>query len=230
MLDHYRRLYPEEVIGEAGGEGWIPDLPRRLGWDEAGLLSVLGDLEQAFGAQRRVYLTGFSAGGLLVYRMIVRHPDRLAAAVAVCPNFNFWNHDYRSGPESLADRAVPVRLVLGERDPLRRARFGGNFYPVSSLALLGVAGVAAGIVYLVWRRTRSRRRALTTGFLGAALVGLLVAGRWSGNEAQTNAAAHLLADLGYMNVRQTMVEGMDHDPAPKYVLAACETIRAGGGD
>jgi pimeloyl-ACP methyl ester carboxylesterase len=225
LLDHYRRLYPGEVIRDAGGDGWVPDLTRRLAWDEAGLLAVLDDLEQTFGTERRVYLTGFSAGGLLAYRMIVRYPDRLAAAVTVCPNFNFWNHGYNSGPASAEDRAVPIRLILGERDPLRRARLGGRFYPTSSLALLGVIGVAAGVVCLVWRRRRSRRRAFTPALLGGAVVGLLAAGRWSGNEAQTDFAARLLADLGYTDVQRTKIEGLGHDPAPEYVLTTCEEIR-----
>jgi hypothetical protein len=228
LLAHYRHLYPEEVIRDAGGEGWLRDVPRRLDWDEAGLLAILQDLEETCGAQRRVYLTGFSAGGLLVYRMIVRHPDRLAAAVAVCPNFNFWNHDYGKGRAVLEDRAVPIRLVLGERDPLRHARVGGPFYPASLLALLGVGCGIVGLVWIVWRRTQSRRRTVRAALLGGALVGLLIVGRWSGNEAQTDSAARLLADLGFTNVSRTTVEGLGHDPAPDYVVKAFEALRSSG--
>jgi hypothetical protein len=227
LLAHYRRLYPAETIRDAGGEGWLPDLTRRLVWDEAGLLAVLQDLERTCGAERRVYLTGFSAGGLLAFRMIVRHPDRLAAVVAVCPNFNFWNHGYQDAAASPEDRAIPIQVVLGRSDPLRHARFGGRFYPTSPAALLGAGCGAAGLVLLVGGRTRLRRRAVRAALYGVAVAVALAAGRWSGNEAQADAAVRLLADLGYTNVRRTMREGLGHDPAPEWVLEMFAASHAG---
>jgi predicted esterase len=226
LLSRYRALYSGEVIRDAGGEGWLPDVRRRLDWDEAGLLAVLSDLEATCGAERRIYLTGFSGGGHLVYRMVVRHPDRLAGAVAVCANFNFWDHGYRTGPPHPEDRAVPVHLVLGENDPLRHARYGGPFFPTSPAAVLGVAGVTVGILGLIWKKTRSRRGGVLAALLGVAVVAVLVVGRLSGNETQTDLAARMLADLGYTEIRRTTLPHLAHDPAPDHVLKTVLEIRA----
>lgn len=77
--ERYLRLYSDEEIRQAETD--------RLSWDEAGLLAVLDDIRKEFGSEDRISLTGFSGGGLLTYRMLLRHPERVAAAVPVCANF-----------------------------------------------------------------------------------------------------------------------------------------------
>jgi hypothetical protein len=216
VLAKYRSLYSTEVIRDAEGKGWLPNVRRRLDWDEAGVLAVLKDLEETAGVDSRFFITGFSGGGLLVYRMVLRHPERIAAAVAVCANFNFWGHGYSSARGSVADRTVPIQLVLGQHDPLRAARYGGRLYPSSPVALLGSACVMAVVVWVSARR--ARRRLWLSGLSMALIVGILWAGRYSGNEFQTDLAARLLADLGYTNVRRIVLPGLGHDPAPHFVL------------
>lgn len=214
-LDRYRQLYAPEVIQGAAGDGWFPDLRARLSWDEEGLCAILADLEVDQDAAPRIHLTGFSAGGLLTYHMILNRPERLAAAVLVCANFNFWDHDGpppRSSPE--AAHVVSVTVVEGGRDPLRSYRFGGAFLPSLPLTL-GLLGCAvAAVVYLLWRRKR-RATAVTLAFLGLVLAGLHVVNHGAGNEVQAAAAVDLLRNSGFSRVKHCVVADLCHDPAPE---------------
>jgi pimeloyl-ACP methyl ester carboxylesterase len=216
-LERYRRLYPEEVLREAGGIGLLPDVHRRLAWDEAGLLAILADLKRGEGGEHRVFLTGFSGGGLLVFRMIARHPDRLVGAAAVCPNFNFWDHGY-DRPPSPADRGVPVRVITGGRDPLRHYRVGGAFLPAPGVALSVVGCGTVAAACFVWPRTRRVRPVAGVLAAGVLLLLFILVGRWSGNETQADCAARLLRDLGYTHVERTTIPDLGHDPAARQVL------------
>jgi hypothetical protein len=227
VLDRYGALYTEGEIRHAGGQGLIPDVKRRLDWDEAGLLAILEDLRATFPVAPRVHLTGFSGGGLLVYRMIIRHPGLLAVAVPVCPNFNPWGHGYRDepGPPPLA-AALPVHVMLGADDPLRWYRLGGDFLPSPPRAMGLVICWGALLAGLEWKRAKRRPRVAAIVLLGLALLGAVEAGRWSGNEGQTDAALRLLHDLGYTNLSRSTEPGLGHDPAPERVV---RVIDEGGG-
>jgi predicted esterase len=216
-LARYRRLYSEEEIRRAGGQGLIPDVNRRLDWDEEGLLAFLEDLRTTLGTAPRIYLTGFSGGGLLVWRMIVRHPDQLALAVPVCPNFNCWGHGYCHWPPSRSAAALPVHVILGEKDSLRWYRYGGEFLPRPGRAVVLIGGLGALLGFLACRR-RKRRHVAAIAVLGLVLISAVEVGRWTGNEAQTDAAVRLLRDLGYTNVRRSTEPGVWHEPAPGHVV------------
>jgi hypothetical protein len=221
-LEHYRRLYPDEEIERAGGHGLIPDVNRRLDWDEAGLLAIIEDLEANYNASPRVYLTGFSGGGCLAYRMIVRRPDHLAAAAPVCPNFNFWNHGYRSQPGPCAPeaKALPIRVLTGERDPLRCYRFGGAFLPSPPIAISLAICLGAAVGCLVWRRSKKPVRAAAVAFLGVLLAGVFLVDHWAGIDVQTESALQLLKDLGYTNVERSSGAALGHEPAADQVVRA----------
>jgi alpha-beta hydrolase superfamily lysophospholipase len=227
LLDHYRRLYSADEIRRAGGLGLLRDVNRRLDWDEAGLLAILDDLRATFPVAPRVHLTGFSGGGLLVYRMIVRHADRLAAAVPVCPNFNFWGHGYRDGPGPPSGAAaLPVRVILGERDSLRRYRFGGDLLPSPGRAVVLVLCLGTLLGVLQWRKRKRWRRVAAVALLGLALIGLVEAGRLSGNEAQTDAALRLLRERGFRNVSRSTEPGLWHEPAAEQVMRVIDSTTA----
>lgn len=59
-LVRYSRLYPDDVIRAAGGEGLLPAIGARLDWDEAGLLAILDDLTSTFDAEPIAFLTAFA--------------------------------------------------------------------------------------------------------------------------------------------------------------------------
>jgi hypothetical protein len=173
-----------------------------------------------------VFLTGFSGGGSLVYRMVVRHPDRLAAAMPVCANFIFWNHGYRNeGNRSAEDRDDPVRVINGSRDAHGRYFIGGLLLPSLpwALGLVICGGTAAS--YGVWRRTRKPRRTATVAAGTVLLLVLIVVNRWAGIEVQTESAVQLLGDLGYTNVERTTIPDMGHEPAPERVVHVLTTLR-----
>ncbi len=216
VLRRYRRVYSDEVIHRAAGAGLFPDVNHRLDWDEAGLLAILDELGPS--SRPRAHLTGFSGGGKLVYRMLVRHPERLAAAVPVCPNFNFWTHGYRDA--AAPAEPIPVRILTGANDPLRHYRFGGAFLPAPPLAVVLCAGLVALLALVQWRRTRRWRKVAGVILLGLVLLALIEAVRWTGNDAQSDAAYRLLADLGHTDVQREVIADMGHDPAPGQVVRA----------
>jgi poly(3-hydroxybutyrate) depolymerase len=222
-LARYRRLYSEDVIGAAGGEGLVPAVGARLDWDEAGLLAILDDLQDCYDAEPRAFLAAFSGGGLAGYRMVFRHPDRLEAAALVAANFNFWGHGYRGtpGPPPADARRLPVYVLSCERDPLRPARTGP--YTLPALSGLGLASAA-----VCWRRAWGRRRWAGLAAVGGITAALGVAAHWSGNGTQAEAAAALLEELGYAGVRRELLPGVGHEPAAGEVLGRFWPVGEGG--
>lgn len=96
--------YPQEIIDEGS--------KNRLKWDEEGLLSVLEDLKREFNAEDKIFITGFSGGGLMTWRMIFRHPDMLAAAAPCCGNF-YISSEVSQAPER---ENLPVHAYQGDKD------------------------------------------------------------------------------------------------------------------
>jgi predicted esterase len=219
VLERYRQLYSADVIQAAAGNGWCFDLNARLTWDEAGLCGILADLEASHDIEPRVYLTGFSAGGLLTYHMILNRPEKLAAAVPVCANFNFWDHNCLTPHRSpVGERDVPVLVIAGGRDPLRWYRFGGERLPSPLVAfgLLGCAVAVAGV--FLWRRTRRAKTAVAMALVGVVLAALLVTNHGAGNEVQTSTALDLLRNSGYCRVERREIANLHHDPAAEHVF------------
>jgi poly(3-hydroxybutyrate) depolymerase len=220
----YAELYGEGLVRSVGGAGPIPDVRSRLAWDEEGLLAALADLRRRLPLEERVYVTGFSAGGILAWWLALRHPGLLAGVVPVCANHAFW----AVGPQDASrgngeTPAFRVRILSGERDPLRRSRIGLPMPPVGLSLILGVVA-AAGFGALVWRHPRRGRNLAAAGLGAALLVGALVAGRLSGNDAQCAIAVELLEGLGH-EVEWQHQPGMGHEPAPDLVLATIAAWR-----
>jgi predicted esterase len=209
MRAKYRRLYPDDLIDHVRGPSCAD-----LDWDEAGLLAILRDLHRDYDTEERFYITGFSGGGLLAYRMIFKHPDLLAGAAPECANF--FHPEYRSlkGRFSPADLNFPVHLIQGEEDHNRASTKASQFFstPLQELGLTTIAGVLAGGL-LGWWTGRwwpvGIVAVLTLGVL-AGFIGL----RRTGLDAQTDTAAELLRYLGYPNVKRTLVSGMGHEGRP----------------
>jgi pimeloyl-ACP methyl ester carboxylesterase len=224
IRQRYTALYGESLVGTVGGFGMIPDVRSRLAWDEEGLLAALDDLGRERAIEGRVYLTGFSGGGILAWWMTLRHPDRLAGVVPVCPNHAFWSvgeHDASPG-----GRSTPILVLSGERDSLRRSRVGLPMPPLGlTLVLALVVGVSAG--WVVWRRWRQARRVVAVELVLALLAAALWAGRMSGNDFQTAAAVGMVEHLGHP-VEWRSEPGMWHEPAPARVLEAVDRWRGEG--
>jgi poly(3-hydroxybutyrate) depolymerase len=225
MLEHFRKMYSQDEIHEAAGTGWLPDRNRRLDSDEAGLLAILADLREAHRIEPRIHLTGFSGGGLLVYRMVVKHPDLLASAIPVCPNF--WGRHYRDLPQASPDEsALPVRILLGEHDPLRNYRKLGELLPRPGIVMLCVAFASGILALLVWKKSKKWRQVIRIGVVGALLLGAIEAGRWTGIDAQTDAATALLSERGFTKVERLVLPGRQHEPAADQVFCIAEQLPA----
>jgi hypothetical protein len=60
---------------------------------------------------------------------------------------------------------------------------------------------------------------------GLLLVAAIAAVRWTGLDAQTDAAVGLLGELGCTNVERVLLPGRGHDPAADQVLLLAEQTR-----
>lgn len=97
--------YPQKLLDEVEKSG-------RLKWDEEGLLAILEDVRREFHGRDTFFITGFSGGGNLTWRMIFGHPEKLAGASPACANF------YMTGTISQAPEreTVPVKAFQGDKD------------------------------------------------------------------------------------------------------------------
>ena len=102
--------YPPELLQEIEAKGQA----HRLDWDEAGLLSVLEDVRKEFKGRKKIFITGFSGGGMLTWTMTMRHPDMVAAAAPSCGNFtpSIDNGKLPTPP----DPALPIIAFQGKDD------------------------------------------------------------------------------------------------------------------
>jgi predicted esterase len=216
MLDKYREFYPDELIRQFG------ELDGDLDWDEAGLLAIFKDLRTDFDAEAQIYITGFSGGGLITYRLIFKRPDLLAGAAPECANF--FNPEYRSYKcrFSREELNFPIHLIQGAQDhnrPSTRVSFLFST-PLQEFGLVLAVGLPLG--WLVWRKTRKIKWVAAVGLCTLLALGLFLVGRITGLDYQANTAAQLLHDLGYPNVKRTLIPGMGHEGRPGPVI---ETFR-----
>ncbi|MGE0432629.1 MAG: hypothetical protein AB7S36_10250 [Planctomycetota bacterium] len=102
--------YPAELLTEIEARGQA----HRLDWDEEGLLAVLADVRKEFKGRSKIFITGFSGGGMLTWTMVMRHPDMVAAAAPSCGNFtpSIDNGKLPTPP----DPALPIIAFQGKDD------------------------------------------------------------------------------------------------------------------
>jgi poly(3-hydroxybutyrate) depolymerase len=117
--EKYLEWYDEEAIALAEKD--------RFEFDRAGLVAILDELREEFGAAPKVCITGFSGGGNLTYQMIFRHPERLQAAAPACANFTRPSYANLKVP---ADHlGLPIHILTGAKDPHRQWTHGKEGVP-----------------------------------------------------------------------------------------------------
>jgi poly(3-hydroxybutyrate) depolymerase len=121
LRERYVATYGEATVQAA--------LASRLEWDEAGLVAVLDELADELGTSPKACMTGFSGGGLLTYRMILRRPDRLAAAAPACANFHGGVGVPLPAEATPEAKALQVSILTGADDPHRDFTFGNKAMP-----------------------------------------------------------------------------------------------------
>lgn len=104
-LDPKKYNYPKELLDEVERTG-------RMKFDEEGLLEVLKDVREKFGGEDKFWITGFSGGGMLTWRMVFGHPDLLNGAAPACGNFAMPG-EISGAPER---ETVPIKAFQGDKD------------------------------------------------------------------------------------------------------------------
>lgn len=102
--------------------------------DDVGfVMDVVADVEAQLEIDpQRIYLAGFSNGGMLAQRLACEHAERFAAVAAVSSGLAF--------PECAPSQPVPMLLVNGDADWV---------VPIGGSALTGVASLADSAAF--WR-------------------------------------------------------------------------------
>ena len=103
----YTKWYDAQTIKEATKDP--------LGWDEKALLALVAHLIKRYNAEDKVYITGFSGGGMACYMMIFKHPDLLAGAAPACANF-YRNYLHLRGRFKPDDLNFPIHIITGAKD------------------------------------------------------------------------------------------------------------------
>ena len=88
-------------------------------FDEQGVLAIVDDVEQIYHGQHSFFITGWSAGGHLTWRMIFTHPDRLAGAVLA--GANYAGRGITAVSDVPERERLPIKALQGDHDPLLAA-------------------------------------------------------------------------------------------------------------
>ena len=108
--------YPKSVLDAWDG--------RRLEFDGPGVDAVLAVLSKRFGADERVFVTGFSGGGNWCYWKLFMDPAHVRGAAPACANFS---GNGISGPPGAGEGGgPPVKLMTGAQDEHRDHVFGAK--------------------------------------------------------------------------------------------------------
>lgn len=113
-LDPKKYPYPKSLLEE-----WNA---KRTDFDGPGMEAILAILRERYGAEDKVFLTGFSGGGNYTYHKLLTDPAGVAGAAPACANYTKQGLDKApgAGPEG----GPPVHLMTGEKDPHRDLTFG----------------------------------------------------------------------------------------------------------
>ncbi len=115
-------VYDPEVLKEFETPG-----TGRLAFDGPGLVAVLDEVKARFGGEGKVFMTGFSGGGILTYWMLLQHPERMRGAAPSCANFG--GGGLEGAPGAGPAGGPPIRILTGEKDPHREFTFGDRNQP-----------------------------------------------------------------------------------------------------
>ena len=106
---HGKWYGPEITSKETFNSDTGISMPRRLQFDEPGIFALLKAVHQDFGGDK-IYVTGFSGGGIAAYLTMLEDPSDIAAAAPACANFFFE-------PPPQHGNGGPVLQLFGQNDP-----------------------------------------------------------------------------------------------------------------
>jgi polyhydroxybutyrate depolymerase len=117
--------------------------------DDVGFLAALLDkVEREYGIDpNRVYVTGFSNGGMMAYRLAAEHPERIAALAVISGAIGGTGRDGTSPYRIPAPaRPVPVMIVHGRQDP--NVLFDGGIS--AAIRVPGRVNLSVGEALALW--------------------------------------------------------------------------------
>ena len=102
--------YDKAILDEYGS--------KRMEFDGPGVDGVLKVLHERFGAEEKVFVTGFSGGGNWCYWKLFTDPTHVRGACPACANFS--NYGITTAP-AVEDGGPPVQLMTGANDGYKDA-------------------------------------------------------------------------------------------------------------
>jgi len=97
---------------------------RRMEFDGPGIDAILAILSKRFGADEKIFVTGFSGGGNWCYWKLFMDPAHVRGAAPACANFSGYGI---STPPGAGEGGGPlVHLMTGAQDPHKDDVFGAK--------------------------------------------------------------------------------------------------------
>jgi poly(3-hydroxybutyrate) depolymerase len=85
--------------------------------DLKAVLEIVDEVREAAHGQPKFFITGFSAGGHLMWQMVFQHPELLAGAAPAAGNFRYRGIDEISkAPERVK---LPIHAFQGDKDDVK---------------------------------------------------------------------------------------------------------------
>jgi hypothetical protein len=98
-------------------------------FDVDGILAVMEELKEEFGAEDRFYMVGFSGGGNPLWATTLAHPDRVVAASPCCGNF-FYTVGISNSPDK---GVVVIKGFQGDKDEYKEKMLDGQWKAAEAL-------------------------------------------------------------------------------------------------
>jgi len=114
-LSKLKKHGPPKLIDAGKDLAFIVVSPQtqRFGWEPQALHGLLDEVESKYRVDKdRVYVTGFSMGGMGTWALAASRPERFAAIVPICGGGN------PADAKKLKD--LPIRIYQGAKDPIVR--------------------------------------------------------------------------------------------------------------
>jgi poly(3-hydroxybutyrate) depolymerase len=86
--------------------------------DLKAVLEIVDEVRKAAHGQPKFFITGFSAGGHLMWQMVLQHPELLAGAAPAAANFRYRGiEEISKAPERIK---LPIHAFQGDKDEVKK--------------------------------------------------------------------------------------------------------------
>ncbi|MCD4782243.1 MAG: hypothetical protein K8T10_00280 [Candidatus Eremiobacteraeota bacterium] len=110
IVKREKYFYSDDILEKYEKTGVMS--PERLKFDEEGILALTSDIHKEYGGNERFFIAGHSGGGLIIWRLITRHPEKLQATAFGCGCF----YNPKPVSDSAGKEDLPIMAFQGEDD------------------------------------------------------------------------------------------------------------------